>query len=277
MSAQEECCIPLVDFSQPFNKKKKTGWCRRESCIKVAKLVAYFSVLLWHLVGLVLFGVHVTDCLFREKHASYHCNNFTLFSHAYELEIAWQASSILNTLIVLAVLVKAFGVQECLSALRNNSKHARFWSLFFQLVGTIISKIVVISTVPPVTAILIEVGYIFMVVSTILVVYLWNGIPAPFKATCTKAPSVVRAARAAYIISLLVFMLEYFFLFIITSAQAAFQVTGLHIDSDGNNATIHIIAVVLNFTEVSFYYAMMKFFWNKSFDDKKNLLANDSV
>ena len=210
MSAQEECCIPLVDFSQPFNKKKKTGWCRRESCIKVAKLVAYFSVLLWRLVGLVLFGVHVTDCLFREKHASYHCNNSTLFSHAYELEIAWQASSILNTLIVLAVLVKAFGVQECLSALRNNSKHARFWSLFFQLVGTIISKIVVISTVPPVTAILIEVGYIFMVVSTILVVYLWNGIPAPFKATCTKAPSVVRAARAAYIISLLVFMLEYF-------------------------------------------------------------------
>ena len=109
MSAQEECCVPLVDFSQPVNKKKKAGWCRRESCIKVGKLVAYFSVLLWRLVGLALFGVHVTDCLFREKHASYHCNNFTLFSHAYELEIAWQASSILNTLIVLAVWRLAFG------------------------------------------------------------------------------------------------------------------------------------------------------------------------
>ena len=226
---------------------------------------------------MALFAVHVTDCLFREKHASYQCNNFTLFSHAYELEIAWQASSILNTLIVLAVLIKAFGVKECLSALRNNSKHARFWSLFLQLVGTIISKIVVISTASPVRAILIEVGYVFMVVSTILVVYLWNGIPAPFKVTYTRVPPIIRAARGAYVLSLLVFILEYLFLFIITSAQAAFQLTGLHIDSDGINAPIHIIAVVLNFTEVSFYYAMMKFFWSKSFDDEKNLSVNDSV
>lgn len=276
MSAQEDYRV-LVDFCQSSDMKKAPGLCRRESCIKVAELVAYFSVLVWRVVGLALFSVHVTDCLFREKHASYQCNNFTLFSHAYELEIAWQASSILNTLIVLAVLVKAFGVQECLSALRNNSKHARFWSLFFQLVGTFISKIVVISTVPPVVTILIEVGYVFMVVSTTLVVYFWNGIPAPFKATYIRVPGVIRAARAAYVISLLVFILEYFFLFIITTAQAAFQVTGLHSNSDGNYSTIHILAVVLNFTEASFHYAMVKFFWNKLFDDRKNLLVNDNV
>ena len=276
MSAQEDYCV-LVDFSQSSNVKKAPGLCCREGCMKVAELFAYFGVLLWRLVGLALFAVHVTDCLFREKHASYQCNNFTLLSHAYELEIAWQASSILNTLIVLAVLIKAFGVKECLSALRNNSKHARFWSFFLQLVGTIISKIVVISTAPPVITILIEVGYVLMVVSTILVVYFWNGIPAPFKATYTRVPRVIHVARAAYVISLVVYILEYFFLFIITTAQAAFQVTGLHSNSDGNYSTIHILAVVLNFTEASFHYAIVKFFWNKSFDDRKNLLINDNV
>ena len=271
-----------ADFASINDTKRSQSSCGLrgsiKSCFKPISLGVYLGVLLWRFIGLILFSIHAADCLFREKHASYRCKNFTIFSYADELEVAWQTASVINALTVIVVLVKVPGYQGYLSALRNNSKHARFWSLFFQLVVAVISKIVVICTGPPIISKIIEVEYIFMEVSAILVVYLWNGVSAPWKITDRKVAviRIFRVAHAAYLFSLFVFTLENFSLFLITSAQAAFQVTGLY-NSRGVSSAIQVIAVVLNTAEALFYYALMKFFWNKWFDDKKNLLINDNM
>lgn len=58
--------------------------CSRQVCVKVAVILTYSAVLLWRFIGLVLYGIHATDCFFREKLASYRCKNFTMFSYANE-------------------------------------------------------------------------------------------------------------------------------------------------------------------------------------------------
>ena len=233
-------------------------------------MLTYFAVLLWRFVGLLLFSIHSTDCFFREKVASYRCKNFTLFSHAKEMEIAWQMASVVNTLLVILVLSKVPGYEGYMSALRNNSKHARFWSLFCQLIGAVVYNIIVITTESLGISKFIEVGFIFGEVFTTLLVYLWNTVPAPW-----KEPRVP-AQHLFYMLTLIVFILENFYLFMLVSTQAAFQITGVD-NFRQTPSELQAIILVLNAAEATFYFAIMKFFWNKLFDDRRNLLINDNV
>lgn len=244
--------------------------CSRQVCVKVAVILTYFAVLLWRFVGLILYSIHATDCFFREKLASYRCKNFTLFSYANELEISWQVASVINTLLVILVLVTVPDYEGYISVLRSNSKHARFWSLFGQLAVAITYNIIVISTEPLRISKFIEVGFILGEISTTFVVYVWNTVPAPWK------KSKVCAEHLLYMLTLILFILENFYLFILMSTQAAFQVTGVN-NFRRTPSALQAITIVINAAEATFYYAMMKFFWNKLFDDRRNLLINDNV
>lgn len=157
-----------------------------------------------------------------------------------------------------------------MSALRKNSKHARFWSLFCQLIVAVAYNIIVISTEPLGISKFIEVGFIVGEISTTLAVYLWNTVPAPWK------DPRVPAQHLLYMLTLTVFILENFYLFILMSTQAAFQVTGVN-NFRQTPSALQAITLVVNAAEATFYYAMMKFFWNKLFDDRRNLLINDNV
>lgn len=244
--------------------------CSRQVCVKAVVILTYFAVLLWRFIGLILYSIHATDCFFREKLASYRCKNFTLFSYANELEISWQISSVINTWFVILVLVKVPDYEGYVSVLRRNSKHARFWSLFGQLAVAIIYNIIVISTEPLRISKFIEVGFILGEISTTLVVYLWNTVPAPWKNRRFCAEHLL------YMLTLILFILENFYLFILMSTQAAFQVTGVN-NFRRTPSALQAITIVVNAAEATFYYAMMKFFWNKLFDDRRNLLINDNV
>ena len=242
-------------------------FCSRQVCVKVAVILTYSAVLLWRFIGLILYSIDATDCFFREKLASYRCKNFTLFSYANELQISWQMASVINTLLVIVVLVKVPGYEGYVSVLRRNSKHTRFWSLFGQLAVAITYNIILISTEPLGTSRFIEVGFILGEISATLVVYLWNTVSAPWKER--------RVEHLLYMLTLILFILENFYLFILISIQAAFQVTG--VNNFRRTPAAQAITIVINAAEATFYYALMKFFWNKLFDDRRNLLINDNV
>lgn len=131
-------------------------------------------------------------------------------------------------------------------------------------------NIIVISTEPLGISKFIEVGFIVGEISTTLAVYLWNTVPAPWK------DPRVPAQHLLYMLTLTVFILENFYLFILMSTQAAFQVTGVN-NFRQTPSALQAITLVVNAAEATFYYAMMKFFWNKLFDDRRNLLINDNV
>ena len=261
------CIVMIQDHDA---RKTNYRLCRRQVCGKVLVMLTYFAVLLWRFVGLLLYSVHATDCFFREKVASYRCKNFTLFSHAKELEITWQMASVVNTLLVILVLMKVPGYGGYMSALRDNSKHARFWSLFCQLIVVVAYNIIVISTESQRISRFIEVGFILGEISTTLVVYLWNAVPAPW-----KEPRVP-AQHLLYMSTVIVFVLENLYLCTLVSAQAAFEITGVN-NFRKTSSALQAITLVVNAAEATFYYAMMKFFWNKLFDDQRNLLINDNV
>ena len=239
-------------------------------CIKILVKLSYFLLLLWRFIGLLLFSIHGTSCFFQEKVASYRCKNFTTFSYANELEISWQVTSFINTLIVILVLVTVPSYEGYLSALRNNSRHARFWSLFAQLIVAVSYNIIVICTETLGISKVIEVMFILGEISTTLVVYLWNTVPSPWREPRDSAKNL------AYTLTLVVFILENLYLFVLTSTQAAFQVTGVN-NFRQTPSTLQAITIVVNAGEATFYYAMMKFFWNKWFYDRRNLLINDNV
>ncbi|XP_068760826.1 uncharacterized protein [Montipora capricornis] len=239
-------------------------------CFKVVVMLTYFMLLSWRFIGLLLYSIHATDCFFREKVASYRCKNFTTFSYANELEISWQVSSFINSLIVILVLVTVPSYGGYLSALRNNSKHARFWSLFAQLTVAVCYNIIVICTETVGISKVIEVMFIFGEISSTLVVYLWNTVPSPWKEPRDPAKNL------AYTLTLVVFILENLYFFILMSTQAAFQVTGVN-NFRQTPSTLQAVTIVVNAGEATFYYAIMKFFWNKWFDDRRNLLINDNV
>ena len=221
--------------------------CSRQVCVKAVVILTYFAVLLWRFIGLILYSIHAPACFFREKLASYPCKNFTLFSYANELEISWQISSVINTWFVILVLVKVPDYEGYVSVLRRNSKHARFWSLFGQLAVAIIYNIIVISTEPLRISKFIEVGFILGEISTTLVVYLWNTVPAPWKNRRFCAEHLL------YMLTLILFILENFYLFILMSTQAAFQVTGVN-NFRRTPSALQAITIVVNAAEATFYY-----------------------
>lgn len=179
-------------------------------------------------------------------------------------------TSFINTLIVILVLVTVPSYEGYLSALRNNSRHARFWSLFAQLIVAVSYNIIVICTEALGISRVIEVMFILGEISTTLVVYLWNTVPSPWREPRDPAKNL------AYTLTLVVFILENLYLFVLTSTQAAFQVTGVN-NFRQTPSTLQAITIVVNAGEATFYYAMMKFFWNKWFYDRRNLLINDNV
>lgn len=266
----ETTYIPIGPDFEVQNVKRPSRLCCRRVCVKVVVMVTYCAVLLWRFIGLILYSIHATDCFFREKLASYRCKNFTLFFYADELEISWQMASVINTLLVILVLVKVPDYEGYVSILRKNSKHARFWSLFGQLAVAVTYNIIVISTEPRGISKFIEVGFILGEISTTLVVYLWNTVPAPWKNPRISAEHLI------YLLTLILFFLENFYLFILISTQAAFQVTGVN-NFRQTPSALQAITIVVNAAEATFYYAVMKFFWNKLFDDRRNLLINDNV
>ena len=77
----------------------------RQDFFKVGVTLTYFGFILWRFISLVLYSIHATDCFFREKLASYRCKNFTIFSHAKGVEISWQMSSFINTVLVVGARI----------------------------------------------------------------------------------------------------------------------------------------------------------------------------
>ena len=249
------------------NNEERANW---RVYFRFAVMLAYFGILSWRFIGLVLYSIHATDCFFREKLASYRCKNFTIFSYANELEISWQVASFINIVLVILVLRKVPGYEGYLSALRNNSKHARFWSLFAQLMVAVGYNIIVICTETSGVSKIIEVMFLLGEIATTLVVYLWNTVPAPWKEPRDTVKNL------AYSLTLLLSILENLYLLVMMSTQAAFQVTGVN-NFHRTPSALHAVTIVVNAGEATFYYAMMKFFWNKWFYDRRNLLINDNV
>lgn len=235
----------------------------------------YFIFLFWRFASIALYSVYATDCFLRAKLATLRCENFTRFPDPTKFEIAWQTTSVINSFIAIAILFKLPefpGLQVVTTRLIHL---ARFWSFFFQLIVVLTYNVILIFHEHLFESAVIEVGFIFDEIAIWMVVCLWNFVPAPNNKSFDRYSGLV----IAYYWTLVVFFLENFFLFLLMTSQAALDVTGIH-EFESRSKGLQALGIVLNATEATFYFAVMKFMWNKLFEcntEAEDLLKKDTI
>lgn len=233
---------------------------------------AYFIFLLWRFVSIALYSVYATDCFLRAKLATLRCENFTLYPDPTKFEIAWQFTSAINGLIAVAILFKLPEFPGLNVVCARLASLARFWSFLFQLIVVVTYNIILFFHEHLPGSAIIEVGFIVDEITISIVVCLWNFVPAP-----DNKLGGYSWLRIAYNLTLIVFFLENFFLFLLMSSQAALDVTGIH-EFESRSKGLQALGIVLNATEATFYFAVMKFMWNKLFEsDSEDLLKKDTI
>ena len=235
---------------------------------RVFVVFLYVLFLIWRVTSLVFYSIYSTECFFRAKLATLRCENFTMFPSPTTFEIAWQISSFVNCVIAMAVLHNLPDFPGFRVILARLVRIARFWSLLCQLLVVIVYNTILFFHEHLVESALIELGFILDEVAITVVVCFWNFVPAPTKVD-------VPGFLPSYFASIVVFFLENFYLFLLMSSQAAMDVTGIH-EFESRAKGLQALGIVLNATEATFYFAVMKFFWNKIFEHDKNLLLKET-
>ena len=248
---------------------RNPGYTVNKGCILVT---AYFVFLGWRFISLALYSIYATDCFLRAKLATLRCENFTLYPNPTRFEIAWQSCAAVNNFIAIGILFKLpeFPGWNVVSA--RLVRLARFWSFLFQLVVVISYNLMLYCHEHLAESAIIEVGFIIDEITITAVVCLWNFVPAPHDRCDGFA-----CLSVAYKMTLVVFFLENFFLFLLMSSQAALDITGIH-EFETRSKGLQALGIVFNATEATFYFAVMKFMWNKLFEgDAENLLKKDTI
>lgn len=236
---------------------------------------AYLIFLLWRFVSIALYSVYATDCFLRAKLATLRCENFTLYPDPTKFEIAWQSTSAINGFIAIAILFKLPKFPGLKVVYARLVRLARFWSFFFQLIVVVTYNVILFFHEHLPESAIIEVGFIVDEITIWMVVCLWNFVPAPD----SKSPSGYLWLLFAYKLTLIVFFLENFFLFLLMTSQAALDITGIH-EFESRSKGLQALGIVLNATEATFYFAVMKFMWNKLFEcnsEPEDLLKKDTI
>ena len=243
--------------------------------VKTRLPLLYFLFLVWRFVSFVLYVVHSSDCFFTYKHLSYLCSNSTMFLYPQELELSWQISCVINSIVCIAVLPLMSTFQGYWYTLKQLSHFPRFWSLQGQLLVTVAYTAIVsvLHNVPDTeVSVALEVGFILGPIFTTMVACLWN--LAPYPTQHTLSPHMYLVYRC----TILMYYVENLYVFVLVSVHIAFGINGVKgNDLSTLHPSVHAAVIIVHAGEASFYHDISKIFWNKLFDDKRNLLKLDRI
>ncbi|XP_031557073.1 uncharacterized protein LOC116293754 [Actinia tenebrosa] len=230
----------------------------------------YLMFIAWRYISVIFYATYATECFFKAKLATLRCDDSGVFPYPTKFEVAWQMSSAVNSLISISIVAKLSPFPGFRVIWKKLVRYARFWSLSFQLIVVITYNIILILHEHLTISFVIEVGFIIDEVTVTLVVCLWNFIPAPNKDTATSS------FQCCYYVTLIAYFLENLYLFVLMSSQAALDITGIH-EFEHRPASLQAVSIVMNATEATFYFAIMKFFWNKMFEPDRDLFEKETI
>ena len=128
--------LPLI-ISQT---KKQDRFCdKSKSLLSNLARCCFVLLLLWQIIGTVLYFLRAYDCCLRDRHATFSCSNFTKIPHSKELELTWLVSQDISIGLIPFVLRKVRGLLGLLAILKKAVWMPAFWSrmamLAMQIVG----------------------------------------------------------------------------------------------------------------------------------------------
>ena len=229
----------------------------------------YSLFLAWQLAAMVVYMIRTISCCYVEKQASFQCRNFTAIHHSDHIQLAWLLSQITNTVICLVLFSQFPNFMGYTTIFKKLADLPSFWSLVFLLLLSLLGYAVILNlnVVFPMQNALVA-AFVTHCVLLVPLIGLTNYIPI----------SPLKHAYPRYLfllikLTVIMFFLQNFALFIVGSIQLAFDVNGLDNTEDTSGDFRTTFGVLRRFTVVVFYYKVGGFFWTKIFLEDRSILG----
>ena len=258
--------LPLISVKTT----KESSACRKfRSYLSNLACISFVLLLLWQIAGTVLYFLRAYGCCLKERHTTFRCTNFTGIPHSEELELAWLLSQDISIPLVVFALSKVPGFLGYSVILKKAVRMPAFWSLvalhIMQIIG--LGIIIYFNKVTSMQICFIA-AFCLHGMALIGILCVLNLTPVNrIRTSCNYF--VIFLCK----LTLVVFFVQTFTIFVVGSVQFAFKVTGL--DEVGRSADfVTIFRKLREFPQVIFYYRTANFFWRKLFLDNRNLLSH---
>lgn len=260
--------LPLISAQTATRRRGSHKFRLASPCINLACL-SFSLLLLWQLVGTVLYFIRAYYCCLKERHTTFRCSNFTAIPHSQELELAWLISQDISIAIFSFTLSKVPGFLGYSVIFRKATRLPAFWSLTMlhamQVIG--FGIIIYFNNVPSMQ-ICLATAFSFHGIALVAIISVLNFTPVNrVRNSCSFLVFLLCK------LTLVALSVQIFIIFVVGSVQFAFKVTGL--DEVGRSADfVTLFRKLREFPQVVFYYSTAAFVWHKLFLDNRNILSH---
>lgn len=259
----QESAETTVQFEHSKKEKPLSRWMKPVA-------VVYSAFLCWQLTGMCLYVNRAVTC-FKDNLLTYHCERNTSHPHSEELQFIWLVSRSLHIIIVIGVLQTCTDFCGYKRIMQQLKILPQFWSLVLLLVMAL-SR------------------YVMMCVLSEQVVFHWHLVAAfalnnilrvaavgvlnctPLNVLWKQYPKIVFVFCK---LTLLVIFIENLSSFLISLMQLTFKVEDFHREEIVDSSVIQLVySLLYKFGTLFLNFEIMNFFWQKLFDDDKNVLSS---
>ena len=254
--------VDMVELKSRQNARK------RKVFLSVFATVIYSVFLLWEFVGSVLYTVRAVECSASDKLESFHCGDIDTFSFSKELELAWYITRLVQMIFIV------FGIQKLpdfigyVATLHKLKTLPAFWTLLLLLMMGLVRYVILLALSKNLMTGVLTLFFILSCIFKFLIVGIVNY--CQLNSLTQRNPRFVLVLVKITFIVILVQCVIDFCLAIMQLALFADDFNKLKI---GKSTNFRVVADLLRKSaECSFHYKTMDFFWEKLFNDDKNIL-----
>lgn len=259
--------VDMVELKSQQNARK------RKVFLSVFATVMYSVFLLWEFVGSVLYTVRAVECSAGDKLESFHCGDIDTFSFSKELELAWYITRLVQMIFIV------FGIQKLpdfigyVATLHKLKTLPAFWTLLLLLMMGLVRYVILLALSKNLMTGVLTLFFILSCIFKFLIVGIVNY--CQLNSLTQRSPRFVLVLVKITFIVILVQCVIDFCLAIMQLALFADDFNKLKI---GKSTNFRVVADLLRKSaECSFHYKTMDFFWEKLFNDHKNILESYHV
>ena len=260
----------LVDMVELKSRKNAR---KRKVFLSVFATVSYSVFLLWEFAGSVLYTVRAVECSAGDKLESFHCGEIDTFSFSKELELTWYITRLVQMIFIV------FGIQKLpdfigfVATLHKLKTLPAFWTLLLLLMMGLVRYVILLALSKNLMTGVLTLFFILSCIFKFLIVGIVNY--CQLNSLTQRNPRFVLVLVKITFIVILVQCVIDFCLAIMQLALFADDFNKLKI---GKSTNFRVVADLLRKSaECSFHDKTMDFFWEKLFNDHKNILESYHV
>lgn len=259
--------VDMVELKIRQNARK------RKVFLSVFATVIYSVFLLWEFVGSVLYTVRAVECSAGYKLESFHCGDIDTFSFSKELELAWYITRLVQMIFIVLARQKWPDFLGYVATLHKLKTLPAFWTLLLLLMMGLVRYVIILALSKNLMTGVLTLFFILSCIFKFLIVGIVNY--CQLNSLTQRNPRFVLVLVKITFIVILVQSVIDFGLAIMQLALFADDFNKLKI---GKSTNFRVVADLLRKSaECSFHYKTMDFFWEKLFNDHKNILESYHV